>query len=795
MKVSYNWLNKYVSLENVSPLQLADKLTTAGLEVEGIETLASATNLVIGKVLTCTNHPDSDHLNVCTVDVEKEILQIVCGAPNVGVGLKVIVACVGAKLPKMEIKQSSVRGVESNGMLCSLNELGVDETLLSQQQMDGIEILNDDAIVGNEQVLKYLGLDDAILDVSQTPNRADFMAMYSVAKEVGAILNREVKLPNSKDSMDFGIETQLVVNSNSIKCPYIMGKIIGSVKVGKSPKWMSDHLNAAGIKSINNVVDISNYVMLETGQPLHFYDLNKMAKKEICVSDNLNVEFCALDGVSYQINENDLVITSNNLPIGIAGIMGGDDSKISDETTGIIIESANFNQVSIRNSARKFGLNTEASSRFTKGLDPLAQTKAMDRAVELLVEYAKATLIEKTVTFGSVEFTPISVNETLSHANQLLGCDFSMDEVVDILQRLDFNPVVNKDVITCTIPSYRTDILIAEDIDEEIIRLLGYDRLVSTLPMMVATVGELTPKQKMRRSIKNALCSMSLSEAITYTLVSDKFVAQGVNQMHETVVLASPMSDQRKNIRGSIMPSLLECLAYNQARKNDNVNLFEISNVYGTNIVHERLGIILSGALMSSKLNNVNIATDFYALKGIFEQCIKQLGFANSRLTYQKNTIDTTNFHPHKSACVYLGKQLVAILGEVHPTACKSNDISKCFYAEVFLDVLFDAKASKVKFKAVNKYPSVKRDVALVCAEQLCVSELINTITKTNRNLVSDVEVFDVYVGDKVEQGYKSIALSIIYQAGHTLTETEILETHNSILVNLEKKCNAILRK
>ncbi|MFV0550806.1 MAG: phenylalanine--tRNA ligase subunit beta [Anaerorhabdus sp.] len=795
MKISTNWLKEYVSLEGVTPLQLADALTTAGLEIEGVDPVAKGTNLVIGEVLTCVPHPDSDHLNVCSVEYGEGPTQIVCGAPNCKAGIKVIVAKVGAELPDITIKAAKVRGQESNGMLCSLRELGVNEKYLTEAQVNGIEILPEDAVVGNTEVLKYLGYDDVVLDASQTPNRADCMAMWSVAYEVGAVLRREVKLPNCENNANTGSKTTLKINSTSEKCPHFLGKVIGNVTVKESPKWMIDYLHAAGIRAINNVVDISNYVMLETEQPLHFYDLAKMPHREITVVDDVELKLTALDGIEYDVQKGDLVITTGGEPTGIAGIMGGDDSKIDETTKGIIIEAAHFNHVAIRNTSKRLGLSTEAASRYTKGLEPLAQNKAMDRAVQLLIELADATNLEETVEFGSSNYEPVQVTETLEHCNKLLGTNFELTEVVEVLKALNFNPTVNGTAITCTIPSYRTDILISEDIDEEVIRLIGYNRLETTLPTMEATAGQLSHRQLLRRTTKATMTGVGLREVITYTLVKSQFVDEAVLPFGEHIHLASPMSEDRKYVRNNLMQSLLECVSYNQARSATNVNLFEISNVYEKDIVQERVGIILSESLQKSKLHKIEIKSDFYTLKGLVTVWLDKLGFNSNRITIKENTLDTKHFHPYRSATIYLQNELIGIFGEVHPSLVKEWDIKPCVYAEIIFDCLVQNKAQKVKFAPLDRYPSVSRDIALVVEQNVSAQSILEIIQKVGKKLIKSTEVFDIYQGDHVEKGYKSVALSIIYQANdHTLKDEEVNEVHQEILKTLESNLNAKLR-
>ncbi|NCB33695.1 MAG: phenylalanine--tRNA ligase subunit beta, partial [Erysipelotrichia bacterium] len=515
MRLSYKWLNEYVNLDGISAEELADRMTSAGFEVEGVEPMASGTNLVIGEVMECEKHPDSDHLSITKTrigDRPEDVYQIICGAPNCRKGLKVIVALTGAKLPGGTITAKPVRGQESNGMLCALFELGVDKKYLSQAQLDGIEELPADAPVGEKEVLKYLGYDDTILDVSLTPNRADCSAMWNMAKEVGAILHREVKWPDYAGKSNVGTAGNFKVATASENCTCYLGKAVNTVHVGPSPKWMVDYLHAAGMNSINNVVDISNFVMLETGQPLHYYDLAKIPAHEITVVDDIETKMTALDGNEFAIQKGDLLITTAGEPTGVAGIMGGEESMIDENTHSIFIEAAQFNHAAIRHTSIRLNLITEAAQRFTKGIEPLAMMKAMDRSVQLLSEYAGAEGFEQTVQAGEDGYQPKTVTETLTHLNGLLGTAFTMEQVYEVLSWLDFKPEVNGDEITSHIPSYRIDIERQADIDEEVISLIGYDVLVSTLPQITATVGKLSPIQAMRRTIRTTLEGMGLHE-------------------------------------------------------------------------------------------------------------------------------------------------------------------------------------------------------------------------------------------------------------------------------------------
>lgn len=396
---------------------------------------------------------------------------------------------------------------------------------------------------------------------------------------------------------------------------------------------------------------------------------------------------------------------------------------------------------------------------------------------------------------GTIEDSVKTVTETLTHCNTLLGTAFTMDQVVGVLKDLDLNPIVEGDSFTCTIPSYRTDLNIREDIDEEIIRLLGYEDLKTTLPTMEATVGELTDRQQMRRSLRTSLTGLGLSEVVTYTLVSQKFIDNALMPLGEAVALAAPMSEERKYVRTSLMMSLLECLAYNQNHKNEHVNLFEISSVYAVDQQQERFAMVLSDSLQNSKLNRIDIRSDFFTAKGVLTETLRKLGFAAERISFQENNIDPEHFHPYRSACVMLGNQCLGVLGEIHPVLAKELGIGKAVYGELKLDLLLESKASKVKFSAINRFPAVHRDIALVVEENIKAEQLMKTIKAAGKRMVKQVEVFDVYQGEHVESGKKSIALSIVYQSeDHTLTDQEIQEVHQTVLARLKKDCQAVLR-
>lgn len=794
MKLSYKWLSQYVDLSGITPAELADRMTKAGLEVEGVEALASGTNLAIGEVIFCEDIPDT-HLHNTITRVGEAEYRIVCGAPNCRKGLKVIVALPGAVLPLGVISAKPVHGYESNGMLCSLSELGVSKKVLSEKQLAGIEELDADAVSGERNVLEYLGLDDTVLDVSLTPNRSDCNAMWNMAKEVGAILKRKVSLPWQEGASNIGKKSDFVVKSETEKCTAFLGKVINHVKVGPSPKWLKQYLQAYGMNSINNVVDISNFVMLETGQPLHFYDLNKLKNKDITVVSGRQTEMKALDGVTFAIEPEDILITTGKEATGIAGIMGGEESMIDEKTTSIFIEAAHFSAVSVRKTSIRLNLLTEAAQRFTKGIDPLAMFKAMDRCVELLTKYANASDFEENVYFNTKPYEEKVITETLEHCNGLLGTSFTIEQLIDVCTRLDFQPEVKGNAITCHIPSYRTDMEGVADIDEEVIRLLGYDDLQSSLPMMEPTVGMLSYAQKARRLTREIFTGCGLHEMISYTLVSDAWNDEASQPVGQAISLSMPMSEARKYIRTSLLNSVLDVVKYNEAHGNNDSAYYEISKVYGEGVNDERVAIVLSGKIVDDALHKHEEKADFYTMKGILMLWLERFGFVSERVKLTPNTKDTKRFHPYRSCVLMIDDKEIGIFGDIHPKYAKKFDLQEVVYGEMSFDTLLSLTPGRLKFIPLDKYPSVVRDLALVVEKDVSAHKILHTVKTAGKKIVKDAEIFDIYEGEHVEKGKKSVALHIVYQVSdHTLREEEILPIHENILKTLKETLNAQLR-
>ena len=578
MEASLKLLNQYVKVDDLSAKEIADQLTSIGHEVEGMHAFARGDKLVVGYVQEKVAHPDSDHLNVCQVDIGNgQVQQIVCGAPNVDAGQKVIVALPGCDLGDgFKIKETKIRGVESNGMICSIAELGIDQRLLREEDKAGIHVLDDDAPVG-EDALKYMGYDDTVLEIGLTPNRADCMAMISLAYEVGALLSREVQIPPLKDLNEKESDIQIDVETDL--CPFFGAKLVKGVTTKESPEWLRTFLMASGIKPINNVVDISNFVMLETGQPIHMYDYDKLKEKRFVIKTGFHQKAKLLDGKEYEILPEDIIVSTDEGIGCVAGVMGGDDTKIDDNTVNIVVEAATFHGASLRNTARRLNLLTDASQHYIKGAIDTANTpRVLNRCAALLQELADAQEIYQSV------MTPYQVEEKVitlstSRVNDLLGTSIQTEDISHILDRLHFQYTLEDELFHVTVPTYRNDMSMDADVIEEIARMIGYNSIPSTLPLMEMTKGALTPVQSQTRWIRHLLADLGLHEVITYTLTSPSMV-NDFNLFHQgdSISLMLPLGEERSVTRKSLIPSLLQAVNYNLAHAQKDVFIYENSH-------------------------------------------------------------------------------------------------------------------------------------------------------------------------------------------------------------------------
>lgn len=794
MLVSLKEINKYVDLSDLTAEEIASRLTDAGIEVEDIKYASTATNLVIGEVLSCINHPDSDHLHICKVDVKDEILDIVCGAPNVRVGLKVIVAKVGAKLPQIEIKPSTIRGAKSEGMLCSLLELGVDEKYLTEAQIKGIEELPSDAVIGNKEVLSYLGLDDCVLNLKLLANRSDCLSLYNVSREIGALFNKEVKIPQYEDETNF--INEYLPNSFTSKCEVFTTKVFKNVQIKESPTWLKQILRSEGIRSINNVVDIGNYVMLLTGQPVHMYDLDKLPAKELVVKDDFKGEVVALDDKTYILKENDLVVTSNNIPVCIAGIMGLKNVEVNENTKNIVLECASFYGASVRKTSARLGLSSDSSTRYIKGIDIFNINNVISLITHLFKEIVGVREYSKVNTFNKSTRQLKEINCSVSYINNRLGTSFTYLEIIDVLNKLYIKTnKIDEDNFICFIPSFRLDIETKADISEEVIRYKGFSYIKESLPVMETTIGGRSVVKTKINVIKDYLLGIGLNEILTYTLLNkednEKFNYLNNDEGYE---ILNPLTEDHKYVRKNLLSSMLNAVTYNLSHLNRNFGLFEISNSESKKVNEIHLSIALSG-----ERNNLDLyqarSYDVLDMKGILFNIFNMFNINPSRIKLER-LLDSKEFHPYRSMKVYLDNKLVAVLGEVHPKIKEHFNFNKdsLVLLELNLTKLFNTKTNNNKASEYSKFPSVTRDYAFIVKDDLTYDSIIKEIRKSS-SLIKNIQLFDLYKGNNIEKGYVSIALTVtLEKLDNTFSNEEINNIDLKIKDIINNKIHGALR-
>ena len=786
--ISLEWVKEYIDISDQDLKELAVKITQSGINVEKVIT-NHIDNVAIGEVVECNEHPDSDHLHVCDVNIGDKVVQIVCGAPNVRKGLKVIVALPGAVLPgDFEIKKSKIRGVESNGMICALYELGLEEKT-DEAYNRGIEELDKNAKVG-EDAFSYLGYDDTQyeLDIHKHRNN-DCYYHIGFAYEIGAILNREVKLPEDNFSeIDDSIDKHFSLKVDTDKCPYYLAKMVTGVKVGESPDFIKKRLISAGMRPINNVVDISNYVMLEYGQPLHFFDKKKLGNKIVVRDAKDNEEVVTLDGKNRVLKTSDIVITDGNKSVCIAGVMGGENTEVDENTTEILIEAAIFDPVSIRYTAANLDLRSEASIRYGKGLSYEYTDKAMRRACYLLEKYAGAKILSGIVSHDKVDKSDKVVEFYPEDVNKILGIEISETDMKVELGRLDFPYKLDKGKFIVTIPKRRLDIdPNVNDIAEEIGRLYGYGNLVSTLPVVPIKRGEYIGDVKYRKEISKRLRRLGLNETKTYTLVSPEMSKLFDYEGKEKCILPNPMSIDKSVVRTSIIPSLLNVYDYNKKRKVKDIMLYEIAKTYDKKYNEEsKIAGLMSGLYLTNGWNEFK-KVDFYIVKGIVENLLDYMGFKN-RYTFEVGTCN--DLHPGISANILLDRKVIGVIGRVHPSVLKDE----VYVFELSLQALM-SKIKPLKYKEAPRYPAIEKDCAFILDKDVTAGNVLDTIKKAGGRLLDSINVFDVYTGENVGEGKKSIAYTLTFMdSTRTLTDVEVMEVFNNIIDKVCKEYNAVLR-
>lgn len=788
MLISNEWLKEYVTIDD-SVSNLAERITRTGIEVDDlIDYTKDIKNLVVGFVKSKDKHPDADKLNVCQVDIgEDEPVQIVCGAPNVDAGQYVIVAKVGGRLPGgIKIKRAKLRGERSEGMICSLQEIGISSNYIPKSFESGIYVFSESQVPGTD-ALQALYLDDQVMEFDLTPNRADALSMIGTAYEVAALYNTKMTKPDTtSNELELSANDELTVTiENEDKVPYYSARVVHDVTIEPSPIWMQARLIKAGIRPINNVVDISNYVLLEYGQPLHMFDQDAIGSQQIVVRQaNEGEKMTTLDDTERELLTSDIVITNGQTPIALAGVMGGDFSEVKEQTSNIVIEGAIFDPVSIRHTSRRLNLRSESSSRFEKGIATEFVDEAVDRACYLLQTYANGKVLKDRVSSGELGafITPIDI--TADKINRTIGFDLSQNDIVTIFNQLGFDTEINDDVITVLVPSRRKDITIKEDLIEEVARIYGYDDIPSTLPVFdKVTSGQLTDRQYKTRMVKEVLEGAGLDQAITYSLVSKEDATAFSMQQRQTIDLLMPMSEAHASLRQSLLPHLIEAASYNVARKNKDVKLFEIGNVFFANGEGELpdqveyLSGILTGDYVVNQWQGKKETVDFYLAKGVVDRVSEKL---NLEFSYRRADID--GLHPGRTAEILLENKVVGFIGELHPTLAADNDLKRTYVFELNFDALMSVSVGYINYQPIPRFPGMSRDIALEVDQNILAADLLSTIHAHGGNILKDTLVFDVYQGEHLEKGKKSIAIRLNYlDTEETLTDERVSKVQAEI--------------
>ena len=791
MKVSREWLEEYSNID-VSTKELADILTMTGSKVEGIEYKGNdIKNVVIGKILEIEKHPDADKLVITKVDVGTEIIQIVTGANNINVNDIVPIAKDGSELPGgIKIKKGMLRGIESCGMMCSMGELNLTKEQYPDAIEDGILILSKDLEkdIGKDAV-EILELKEEIIEFEITPNRPDCLSVEGLGRETAVSLNKEFKgnkellTTNTVDTL----EGLTVLIDAPEDCYRYAARVIKNVKIEASPKWMQRRLNACGVRAINNIVDITNYVMLELGQPMHAFDINHIEGKNITVRRAKDGEkITTLDEEERILNGSMLVIADDKNPVAVAGVMGGINSGIEENTNIVVFESAVFNGGNIRKTASKLGLRTEASSRYEKGLSAENAMKVVNRAVELAEKIGAGKILD-----GAIDVYPTKQEKRIikldeKRINGLLGTNISKEEMIKILEKLEIK--ISGDNLE--IPAFRQDIEGIADISEEVLRFFGYNKLESTLIKNETTLGAKNKEQKIEDEIKKSLVNKGLHEIYTYGFINEKDLSNIRMENTNSIKVINPLSEDYTIMRKTTISSMMKALSYNFAKKNQDIGLFEISRVYvdNGNIEKEELptenNVLTIGFYSKDK--------DYYNLKGIVENILKVLGLKYDVLKEEINS----SFHPGRTAKVAVGNDVLGIFGEIHPMVRENYDISeKVYIAEINFDKLVRYTKSSKKYSPIPKYPSVERDLSIVVDEDVQVADIEKVIKKYGKKILENIKLFDVYRSANLGENKKSIAYSLSFRSFEkTLTDEEISGTINNIISNLGNEFNAVLR-
>ena len=802
MLVSYKWLKELVDVD-VTTAELAEKMSTTGIEVEGVETPAEAlSKLVVGHVLSCEDVPET-HLHLCQVDTgdAEGPRQIVCGAPNVTAGIKVIVAIPGARIANnYKIKKGKIRGMESLGMICSLAELGLPDSIIPKEFADGIQILPEDAVPG-DSIFPYLDLDDEIIELSITPNRADALSMRGVAHEVAAIYGKSVHFPEktvTEDSKPASDKISVAIESDKVAT--YASRVVENVNVQPSPQWLQNLLMNAGIRPINNVVDVTNYVLLYFGQPMHAFDLDKFEDSRIVARDARDGEkLVTLDGEERELTAEDIVITVADKPVALAGVMGGASTEIDNNSKNVVLEAAVFDGKSVRKTSSRLNLRSESSSRFEKGINNDTVLEALDFAAAMLQELANGTVLAGRVQAGSVDTEPVQVSTSLDYVNVRLGTELTFADIEDVFAKLGFGLTGDADKFTVSVPRRRWDISIQADLVEEIARIYGYEKLPTTLPEAAGTAGELTETQALRRKVRTIAEGAGLTEIISYALTTPEKAVEFAVTPTNLTELMWPMTVDRSALRQNMVSGMLDTVAYNVNRKNSNVAIYEIGKVFEQNgnpkeeLPNEinTFAFAISGLVAEKDFQTKATPVDFFYAKGIVEALFDKLEVSVDYVP----TKDLASMHPGRTAAIVLDGQTIGFLGQVHPQTAKNYGIPETYVAEINLSTVEAALQPAQPFVEITKFPAVSRDIALLLKAEITHQEVLDAIYSAGVKRLVAVKLFDVYAGEKLGTGMKSMAYSLTFQnPNDNLTDEEVAKYMEKITKALTEKVEAEVR-
>ncbi len=797
MFVPLKWLKDYVDIDPIEVGKLGEDLEMSGSKVEAVETLGEEIDkVVVGKILEIQSHPNADKLLVTKVDVGSEIIQIVTGADNIREGYYVPIVLVGGILPGgVKIKKGKLRGEESQGMMCSAKELGIADKVIPSYQKDGIYIL-DQAYGPGTDIKEILGINGHVIEFEITPNRPDCLSMLGMSRETAATFGLELKYPEitiNHEHGDIG-EFAAVEVLNTDLCRRYAARVAIDIVIQPSPEWMQRRLMEAGVRPISNIVDITNYVMLEMGQPLHAFDLDMLAGKKIIVKQaEENTVFKTLDEVERKLDSNMLMICDGEKPVAIAGVMGGENSEVTGDTKSILLESANFYADNVRATSKKLGLRTEASARFEKGVDPNIALNAVNRACQLIEELGAGKIVKGVIDIYPNPLEKKSLKVRTRRINDFLGTKLSPEEIADILRKLEIEVTQEEQDLLLAIPTFRQDITEEIDIVEEVARIYGYNRIDVTIPKGNSQ-GAKTNGQIIEDYAKKFLNAAGVTEISTYSFVSPKgFDMIGLPEesfMRRTVKLINPLGEENSIMRTTLMPNMLEVLSRNNNRNVESVKAFEIGRVFlPHSIPVDRLPIekpVLTLGMYGKEV-------DFFTLKGTIESVFKNLGISNIEFIPEKNH---PTFHPGRCANLLWENHILGVFGEIHPDVAEKFDLEvRTYLGEIDFNIVLQLTRLDRIYKALPKYPAITRDIALVVKDEVYVKEIEDVIKENGGKLLEKVQLFDVYKGKQIKEGYKSVAYALTYRGeDRTLTDEDVVKVHEKILSQLKEKLEAQLR-